>query len=117
MSRMQLSSLLALTAACWIFSGSTGQARIVKSRADLNYGPRVIRYDAEKDELYRQESITTRVQKSRPGGEYSYYGTRLKQYQFHGKPGRGGIYDALEDYHRELKLDPKRYEYRRHREN
>lgn len=84
----------------------------MKSRADLNYGPRVVRYDAEKDELILQKSVLTRPLR-RPGGDISYSGTRLKQFQFHGKPGRGGVYDALEDYHRELKLDPKNYEIRR----
>lgn len=103
------------TAAMAALLSSTSEARIIKSRADLYYGPPVISYNQEKDELVRQKSILTRPDR-RPGGNMSYSGTRLKQYQFHGKPGRGGIYDALEDYHNELKLDPKLYQYRRHRE-
>ena len=95
--------------------GSTSEGRIVKARSDLNYGPRVIGYDAEKDELIQQRSVTTRPL-VRPGGDISYSGTRLNQYQFRGKPGRGGVYDAIEDYHREMKLDPKKYGIRRHRE-
>ena len=115
---MHWRSFAALTAiACGLtvlFAGPA-EARVVKSRADLNFGPKFIRYDAEKDELIRQKSILTRPDR-RPGGKLSYSGTRLKQYEFHGKPGRGGIYDAFEDYRNELKLDPKLYQYRRHRE-
>src|SRR5690242_18072844 len=90
--------VLALSAAF----GSTSEGRIVRSRADLNSGPRVVGYDAEKDELILQNSVLARPLR-RPGGDISYSGTRLKQFQFHGKSGRGGVYDALEDYHRELK--------------
>lgn len=117
MSLNRVLVLLALTAACWTVAGADARARNARSRSDLNYGPRVFRYDLKKDELIRQESIATRAHTSRPGGALSYTGTRLNQYQFHGKPGRGGIYDALQEYHRELKLDPKKYQYRRHREN
>lgn len=95
--------------------GSTSEARIIKSRADLYYGPRVVGYNEQKDELVHQDSVLVRPRR-RPGGDITYSGTRLKQYQFHGKPGRGGVYDALDDYHREMKLDPKKYETRRHRE-
>lgn len=108
--------LVAIAFALSTFSSTAVHARIVKSRSDLSYGPKVVRYDAQKDELIRQESIVSRAHNGRPGGEYSYTGTRLKQYQFHGKQGRGGIYDAIQDYHRELKLDPDRYQYRRRRE-
>ena len=94
-----------------LLAGSA-EARVVKSRADLYYGPKVVGYNQEKDELVRQKSILTRPDR-RPGGNLSYYGTRLKQHEFHGKPGRGGIYDAFEDYRDELQLDPKVYQYRR----
>jgi hypothetical protein len=113
LSRYQVIFVLLAAAMAVSFCG-TSEARIVKSRADLNFGPRVVGYNEEKDELVRQTSILTRPDR-RPGGNMSYSGTRLKQYQFHGKPGRGGIYDALEEYHNELKLDPKLYQYRRHR--
>jgi hypothetical protein len=103
----QIALALVLSAAV----NSTSEGRIVRSRSDLYYGPRVIRYDAEKDELIHQESIIMRPQRQ-PGGAISYSGTRLHQYQFHGKPGRGGVYDALEDYSRERQLDPKKYQYR-----
>ncbi len=113
MSCTRLGMLVVLAAGCWAVSGSTSEARNVRSRSELNSGPRVIRYDADKDELIRQESIASRADTRRPGGELSYFGSRLNQYQFHGKVGRGGIYDALQDYHREMKINPKYYEYRR----
>jgi hypothetical protein len=48
--------------------------------------------------------------KHRPGGEHSYSGNRLDAFQYHGKPGSGGLYDALDDYKRGR--DPRNYQYR-----
>lgn len=99
-------------AAVW---AGTSEARVVKTTADLNCGPHVIGYDAKKDQLMHQDSVLSRPWR-RPGGDISYSGSRLKQYQFNGKSGRGGIYDALQENFDDLKLDPKRYEYRLHRQ-
>lgn len=96
-------------AATW---AATSEARVVKTTADLNCGPRVIGYDVKKDEILHQDSVLSRPWR-RPGGDISYSGSRLQQYQFRGKPGHGGIYDALQENYDDLKLDPKRYEYRR----
>ncbi|HEX5443142.1 MAG TPA: hypothetical protein VFW87_04900 [Pirellulales bacterium] len=87
------------------------EARVVERWNDLSLAPRVIRYDADKDQFTRQESVFSTIKHQRPGGRHSYSGSRLNQYRFHGKPGRGGIYDALEASKRHL--DPRNYEYRK----
>lgn len=92
----------------------TATARVVRSRADVASHPRVIRYDVEKDQFVHQSSSLSMVSKNRPGGEIAYSGSRLNQFQYHGKPGSGGIYDALEVYKRRLNHDRRGYEYRRH---
>lgn len=92
---------------------STAAARVARSRADVASHPRVIRYDVEKDHFLHQYSSLSMVSKNRPGGETAYSGSRLNQFQYHGKQGSGGIYDALDAYKRRLKHDPRGYEYRR----
>ena len=101
---------LATLAALVLGAASTVSAKVARTWNDLTPGPRVIRYDQEKDELIRQNSIFSIASKHRPGGEHAYSGNRLESFQFHGKPGRGGLYDALEDYKR--KLDSRNYQYR-----
>jgi len=90
---------------------SATEARVVERWNDLSLDPRVIRYDADKDQFTRQESVFSTAKNKRPGGKHSYSGSRLNQYRFHGKPGRGGIYDALDAHKRQL--DPRNYEYRK----
>jgi len=92
---------------------STAAARVVRSRADAASHPRVIRYDVEKDQFLHQYSSVSMVSKHRPGSDLAYSGSRMNQFQFHGKPGHGGIYDALHEYTRRLNHDPRSYEYRR----
>lgn len=92
---------------------STAAARVVRSRADVASHPRVIRYDVEKDQFVHQSSSLSMVSTNRPGGETAYSGSRLNQFQYHGKQGSGGIYDAIDAYKRRLKHDPRGYEYRR----
>lgn len=88
-------------------------ARVVRSLADLQPQPSVMRYDAVKDKFFRHESVYSTLESKRRGGDFSYGGNRQTQFQFLGKPGRGGIYDALDDYRKELKHDPKNYRYHR----
>jgi hypothetical protein len=92
---------------------STAAARVVRGPADVANHPRIIRYDVEKDAFLHQHSVVSMVSKNRPGGRHAYSGSRVNQFQFRGKPGRGGIYDALDEYKRSLKLDPRNYGYRR----
>jgi hypothetical protein len=92
-------------------TASVATAKVARTWNDLAPGPRVVRYDADTDQLIHQHSVVSIVKRSRPGGEHSYSGNRLEAFQFHGKRGRGGIYDALEDY--KLKLDSRNYQYRR----
>lgn len=87
------------------------EAKVVERWNDLSLDPRVIRYDSDKDQFVRQDSIFSTIKNKRPGGKHSYSGSRLDQYRFHGKPGRGGIYDALDAHKRHL--DPRNYEYRK----
>ena len=103
----------ALAAATWLAlaCAQIATAKVARTWNDLNPGPRVIRYDVEKDQFIHQYSIFGMVSKERPGGELSYSGNRLEAFQYRGKRGTGGLYDALEDY--KLKLDPKNYQYRR----
>lgn len=75
--------------------------------------PRVIRYDIERDAFLRHHSVLAPVGSERPGGETAYWGNRLTQFQYLGPPGRGGIYDAMDEYKRHLKLNPRNYRYRR----
>jgi hypothetical protein len=72
--------------------------------------PRVISYDPGKDRFVHQESLVTTIPDERPGGETAYYGNRLQTFRYLGRPGTGGIYDALADNHR--RLDPNLYRYR-----
>jgi hypothetical protein len=104
--------LLALAGAAFVVFGcnSIASAKISRVWNDLSPGPRVIRYDLEKDQVLHQESVVSLASKRRPGGEHSYSGNRLDAFQFHGKPGRGGLYDALEDY--KHRFDPRNYQYR-----
>jgi hypothetical protein len=95
-----------------VLSASIASAKIAEKWNDLQPGPRVIRYDAEKDVIIHQDSVLSMVSKKhRPGGEHSYSGNRLEAFQYRGKRGTGGLYDALEDY--KNKLDPRNYQYRR----
>lgn len=89
---------------------STTSAKVARAWNDLGPGPRVVGYDVEKDEILHQESIISPVARHRPGGEHAYSGNRLEAFQFRGKRGRGGLYDALEDY--KVKFDPRKYQYR-----
>ncbi|HEV3344279.1 MAG TPA: hypothetical protein VG125_28140 [Pirellulales bacterium] len=89
---------------------SIASAKIARNWNDLGPGPRVVGYDREKDVLFHQSSVVSGVVSRRPGGEHSYSGNRLEAFQYHGKPGTGGLYDALEDY--KNKLNPHNYRYR-----
>src|SRR5687768_3021836 len=75
--------------------------------------PKILGYDREKDEVVHQDSVMATVRKDRPGGNLSYYGNRMTQFRFKGKSKRAGLYQALDDYKRERKLDPSKYQYRR----
>jgi hypothetical protein len=103
--------LLAIAATLILGASSNAWAKISRVWNDLSSGPKVVGYNREKDEIYHQESIVSVAQRHRPGGEYAYSGNRLEAYQFHGKLGRGGIYDALDDYKRQF--NPRNYQYRR----
>ncbi|HET6883027.1 MAG TPA: hypothetical protein VFI31_22860 [Pirellulales bacterium] len=99
-----------LAAAMILGTSNTGWARAHRAWNDLAPGPKVTGYNQEKDEIYHQESVVSAANRHRPGGEHAYSGNRLDAFQFHGKTGRGGLYDALDDYKR--KLNPKNYQYR-----
>jgi hypothetical protein len=102
-----------LLAACAALLIATDRALAAKPRYRVpGAEPRVIRYDITRDDFVRQESIVSSVKRDPPGGRESYMGNRLTQFRYTGKPGTGGIYDALDGYKRELKLDPKKYRYR-----
>lgn len=102
---------VAATAALLVLGvDSIASAKIARVWNDLSTGPRVIRYDVEKDQVLHQESVVSMASKRRPGGEHSYSGNRLDAFQFRGKPGRGGLYDALEDYKK--RFDERNYQYR-----
>lgn len=88
-------------------------ARLRSYRHPIYYGqPRVIKYDLERDELRRNESVTMPVPKQPTGRDVSYYGNRLKQYRFVGPPHQGGIYSALAEDKAERELDSRKYRYR-----
>lgn len=103
--------VLATATALILGVNSNAWGKIARVWNDLSAGPRVVGYNQEKDEIYHQESIVSVAQRRRPGGEHSYSGNRLEAFQFHGKLGRGGIYDALDDH--KHKFDPRNYQYRR----
>lgn len=101
----------ALAAVVLVFAvDSAARAKVARAWNDLAPGPRVVGYDAEKDEVLHQDSIVSAASRRRPGGEHAYSGNRLEAFQFRGKKGRGGIYDALEDY--KVKFNPRKYQYR-----
>jgi hypothetical protein len=71
--------------------------------------PTVERYnDAEDDFVYRHSAATAGLPS--PDKVRFYAGSTLNRFVFRGPKGRGGIYDALEHYYNERKLDPKKYE-------
>jgi hypothetical protein len=96
--------------AVFLGPASTASAKVAQNWNDLAPGPRVVRYDLEKDALIHQSSVLTGSLHRRPGGEHAYSGNRLEAFQYHGKPGTGGLYDALEDY--KNRLDSRNYRYR-----
>jgi hypothetical protein len=96
--------------AAFLAAVSPASAKVARNWNDLGPGPRVVRYDLEKDTLIHQTSVFAMGLNHRPGGEHSYSGNRLEAFQYRGKPGTGGIYDALEDY--KNKLNPRNYQYR-----
>ncbi|HVA49400.1 MAG TPA: hypothetical protein VNH11_23745 [Pirellulales bacterium] len=109
---MNLRFTLAASTSILLASAAVASAKVSRVWNDLSPGPRVIRYDADKDELLHYNSIFSTVMAGRrPGGEHSYSGNRLGAFQYHGKRGTGGLYDALEDY--KNKLNSRNYQYRR----
>jgi hypothetical protein len=74
--------------------------------------PQVQSYDPLKDKFRHLESTLAPHHSTLPGGEFAYYGNRLQQYRYFGRPNTGGIYDALEDYRRKVSPDPVNYRYR-----
>ncbi|HUY35980.1 MAG TPA: hypothetical protein VMV69_24795 [Pirellulales bacterium] len=88
------------------------QAKGIRRRSDLNSHPHSVRYDPLKDQIIRQESVVTKQLGNPPGGKVSYSGSRLRQFRFIGKPGRGGIYDAFKEYHNRIGTDPMNYKRR-----
>lgn len=109
---MNLRVLTAVFLAMAFASASAASAKVARAWNDLQTGPRVIRYDQEKDVLIRQNSIfSTALENRKPGGPHSYSGNRLDNFQYRGKRGTGGLYDALQDYKQHL--DPRNYQYRR----
>lgn len=108
---MKLKLFFMVWAGVAIGAASVASAKIANKWNDLSPGPPVTRYDSEKDVIYHQESVVSMVSKKhRPGGEHAYSGNRLEAFQYHGKRGTGGIYDALDDYKKHL--NPRNYQYR-----
>lgn len=107
-TRLLLSFSVAGLACGWGAAAQAAKPRI----STLSTHPRVIRYDPEKDEFIHQQSVVAGSSRGRPGGETAYYGSRLSQFRFIGPPGRGGIYDALDEHKARLDLDYKHYQYR-----
>ncbi|MBI1902850.1 MAG: hypothetical protein HYS13_17270 [Planctomycetia bacterium] len=73
--------------------------------------PTVEKYDHATDDFVFRHSAATAGAPSR-NKERFYAGSTLNRFLFRGLPGRGGIYDALERYYQERKLDPQKYECR-----
>ena len=106
---MNLRPFLLLTLTGMLLAPSIASAKVARNWNDLAPGPRVVRYDLEKDQIIHQSSVTSGLNR-RPGGDHSYTGNRLEAFQYRGKPGTGGLYDALEDY--KNRLNPRNYQYR-----
>lgn len=109
---MKLRLLSAAFLAIALASASAASAKVVERWNDLQPHPRFIRYDQEKDVIFRYNSIfSTALEHRKPGGPHSYSGNRLDSFQYRGKRGTGGLYDALDDYKQHL--DPRHYQFRR----
>lgn len=108
---MKIRRVFIVATAMLLGIASAANGKVFRVWNDLAPGPRVVGYDAEKDEVLHQESVVSIVPRHRPGGEHAYSGNRLEAFQFHGKKGHGGLYDALEDY--KVKFNPRKYQYRR----
>lgn len=74
--------------------------------------PRAAAYRFANDTFAHQESALAAVRRTRDGGDYAYYGNRLKQFQFIGPEGQGGIYDAMKNFKDRRPLQVKNYQYR-----
>lgn len=95
------------------FATLRDDARLRSYRHPLYYGqPRVIKYDIERDEIRRNESVTMPVPQQPRGRDVSYHGNRLKQFRFVGPQHQGGIYSALAEDKVERELDSRKYRYR-----
>lgn len=107
-------ALCALAAVVILFFVGSAMAQ-APARSALQYDPKVLRYDVERDKLYHHHSALTTPPGKRPGGHdprAAYHGNRLRGYRFIGPVGQGGIYDAFREDQVRRNLDPKNYQYR-----
>jgi hypothetical protein len=74
--------------------------------------PRVESYDPITDKFRHLESTLTPHHAGRPGGDFAYYSTRLRQHHYLGRANTGGIYDAIQDQRRKVAPNPLNYQYR-----
>lgn len=94
--------------ACSISIAPAGRGASASDIFKVRPEPKVERYDWERDDFIRRESVLTRGRARKP--RYSLSNNRLHRFRFLGPPEQSGIYGAIEDYHRERKLDPAKYE-------
>ena len=74
--------------------------------------PRVQSYDPLTDKFRHLESTLTPHHAARPGGDFAYYSSRLRQYHYLGRANTGGIYDAIQDQRQKVAPKPLNYQYR-----
>lgn len=107
MSTKTLAAACLIVAGCWL-------PALAQDAVTSHYRPlqRTMKYVEDKDAFIRYRSAVAFPVKEKPGGLDSYYGTRLDQYRYVGKPGEGGYYDAWTEYVARRRLDPADYRYR-----
>ena len=74
--------------------------------------PRVQHYDPLTDRFRHLESTLTPHHSGRPGGDFAYYSSRLRQFHYLGRANTGGIYDAIQDHRQKIAPSPLNYQYR-----
>lgn len=96
---------VAIVLSCTGLFNQSAQARTGSGRTRQ---AATLKYDPVTDELLHRKSVLTPAPEYDPD-RHGLYGSYLDQFRFIGKKGRGGIYDAIDLYIHQKKLDPQKY--------
>ncbi|MBX9789145.1 MAG: hypothetical protein K2Y37_09540 [Pirellulales bacterium] len=95
-----------------VCGGLLRSASATPPSTSIKHPPRSIRYVPERDELINQPSAIAPAYRRSKAYELAFYGNRLTEFRWVGRPGRGGIYEFFAEEAARKKLDVKNYRYR-----